>query len=64
MPTEREYADGQKVTFGDQLYCDMTLKPAFWKRTHEGGQTIIGKVCNTPVQEGQPCPNTFRHQVA
>lgn len=58
---ERTYSDGQKVVFGDQLYCDTTLKPAYWKRTHVDGQTIVGKVCNTPVEKGESCPNKWMH---
>lgn len=40
-------------------YCDMTLRPGFWKRDSRLG---VGKICNTVVaHDGARCPNTSRH---
>lgn len=42
-----------------KLYCDMNLRAVYWKRDPVHG---IGKVCNTPVEPGKPCPNKHKHQ--
>lgn len=46
-------------------FCDEDLIPAFWRRRHVDGQTIVGRVCNTPRGNGpEPiatCPNQERH---
>lgn len=56
-------ADRMIIAGSPEWYCDIVLRPRFWKRTYWNDGTVsVGKVCNTRLtDETSPCPNTRQH---
>ena len=57
MLTIRKWDHMDKIEFSSVLYCDVMLRPVFWKHTDLG----VGKVCNAPLNDDGSCPNAAQH---